>query len=646
MNIIPSKKSENIISSSQSKDDVNILVRENEKQIQGQLKEEYDDKWKHSSRFKRERNKDGNITGIFCKRCNTKFSILSGNSTLSRHIAICESKDGARAQSKLDEFLKKNRDDSDEKSFSQKDLEELLIKWIVSSNQPLSEVDEHNFRAFINALNPSFQIPSRNTLKKNIEIKYQEEKERIKIRLQLAPNSFSLTSDVWTSCSNDSYLSLTCQYIDSDWRMNKILLDIDKLHRPHTAKNIGARIYEILEEFDITDKTKTITTDGGKNMVNCLQEIEEIARKNSKQLSLTHIPCAAHQLNLVVNSGLSVFENNTDSSISKLRNIISKIRRSPSFKENLEKCCLQSGEKPIKLILDVPTRWNSTYDMLVRATSMQVSINMLLKEKISNKKGYEFSNKSSISDEEWGLFKSVIKILKPFYDATLKLCQDSEPTLPFRMFIYNEIKSKLIRFCDQKDWNFMKLREFINIMREKYEEICDQSLENFRSNELISLSYFFDPHLKSFIFNQSLKEEESEDVKTEICKIYSKTHYRSTKAIPICITNVENLYQEDDENSFDLMKMSFRRMKFKKESDAPEEDIKLYSNLSISEEEKVLVFWNKNQNNLGNFGKLAADFLTPPATSVESERIFSKSTEIIRKKRKRINPKCVEISCV
>ena len=94
--------------------------------------------------------------------------------------------------------------------------------------------------------------------------------------------------------------------------MNKILLDIDNLHRPHTAKNIGARIYEILEKFDITDKTKTITTDGGKNMVNCLQEIEEMAQKNS---TLTHTPCAAHQLNLVVNSGLSVFKNNTDSSI-------------------------------------------------------------------------------------------------------------------------------------------------------------------------------------------------------------------------------------------------------------------------------------------------------------------------------------------
>ena len=102
--------------------------------------------------------------------------------------------------------------------------------------------------------------------------------------------------------------------------------------------------------------------------------------------------------------------------------------------------------------------------------------------------------------------------------------QDSKPTLPFRMFKLNEIKSKLISFRDQKDWNLLKIGEFINVMRNKYEEICDQPLENFRSNELISLSYFFDSNLKSFIFNKSLKEEESEDVKTEICKIYSKTH--------------------------------------------------------------------------------------------------------------------------
>ena len=92
--------------------------------------------------------------------------------------------------------------------------------------------------------------------------------------------------------------------------------------------------------------------------------------------------------------------------------------------------------------------------------------------------------------------------------------------------------------------------------------------------------------------------------------------------------------------------MSSRRMKFKKKSDAPKDDIKLNSNLPISEEEKVLVFLNKNQNNLGNFGKLAADFLTPPATSVESERIFSKSSEVITKKRNRIDPKvCRNIMC-
>ena len=61
MNVIPPKKSENTNSPSQSSNHANILVRDNENQIKGQLKEEYDDKWKPSSHFKTERNKDGNI---------------------------------------------------------------------------------------------------------------------------------------------------------------------------------------------------------------------------------------------------------------------------------------------------------------------------------------------------------------------------------------------------------------------------------------------------------------------------------------------------------------------------------------------------------------------------------------------------------
>jgi hypothetical protein len=68
---------------------------------------------------------------------------------------------------------------------------------------------------------------------------------------------------------------------------------------------------------------------------------------------LTHITCAAHQLNRIVNSGFEAFEVGSDKAISKLRMTIAKIRRSPKLKEELDMFSIKLQEKITKLILDV-----------------------------------------------------------------------------------------------------------------------------------------------------------------------------------------------------------------------------------------------------------------------------------------------------
>ena len=63
------------------------------------------------------------------------------------------------------------------KILNQEDLEELLIKWLVSSNQPLQEVDNTEFKEFITSLNPQFKIPYRASLKRKIQKNMRKKKK-------------------------------------------------------------------------------------------------------------------------------------------------------------------------------------------------------------------------------------------------------------------------------------------------------------------------------------------------------------------------------------------------------------------------------------------------------------------------------------
>jgi hypothetical protein len=65
---------------------------------------------------------------------------------------------------------------------------------------------------------------------------------------------------------------------------------------------------------------------------------------------------------------------------SKLRKVIIKIRASPQRREKLKQQCIAANIKPLELIPDVSTRWNSTDDMITRALELkQVTLVLLFK---------------------------------------------------------------------------------------------------------------------------------------------------------------------------------------------------------------------------------------------------------------------------
>ena len=74
------------------------------------------------------------------------------------------------------------------------------------------------------------------------------------------------------------------------------------------------------------------------------------------------------------------------------------------------------------LILDVKTRWNSTYAMLKRLVELRAAVEMFVSTD-------EKLKKLSLSVEEWDMVRHIVDILKPLYLATLHLSKSKYPSL-------------------------------------------------------------------------------------------------------------------------------------------------------------------------------------------------------------------------
>ena len=105
---------------------------------------------------------------------------------------------------------------------------------------------------------------------------------------------FTATTDLWTSCCNDAYITFTGHFISSEWELHTFCLETVPMYSDHTGRNIADTISAILENWDLCkDKMVAATTDSGSNIVLAF-----------KILHAVRISCFGHNLDLVIKEGL------------------------------------------------------------------------------------------------------------------------------------------------------------------------------------------------------------------------------------------------------------------------------------------------------------------------------------------------------
>lgn len=245
-----------------------------------------------------------------------------------------------------------------------------------------------------------------------ISKKYAEVKTNVAASLQSAER-VALTCDSWTSRATDSYVTITCHYIASDWTLVSHVLQTRAVHTSHTASNIAALFDEALHEWNITQKEPALVTDNAANMV-----------RAAELMNVLHVGCYAHALNLASQAALK---------LPKVTQLLGKVRRVSDF---FHRSCIASHTLKVKqklldlpshkLKTDVVTRWNSALEMLEWFLEQQPAISaVLLSPEVRRSEKYL----CTLSEGDVTAIEDVVKALNPVKAATLAMSEECSPTL-------------------------------------------------------------------------------------------------------------------------------------------------------------------------------------------------------------------------
>jgi hypothetical protein len=523
-----------------------------------------------------------------------------------------------------------------------------LLKWIVKTDQSFTTVDNEHFQDFANYLKSDFSINSRRTIMRRLEELYDQKKHEMKERLNSFKSKYSITCDVWTSKNQLSFFGFTIHYINYDWQMKEQLLAFKFLEGEHDGESLSVAFINVLEDFEIADRLLAVTADNASNNSTMMVHMEAYYHERYPEAGFSvawnQVECMAHVLNLGAQQILKEFkqpvdkdtyEAGSDSSddmvtaISRLSFLCRKIRLAPKLRRLLEKVCKEKDVKYLVPIIDVVTRWNSTYDMLVRA----VEIKDVMSDTFYQHKDRDLIN-LVLTETEWICVSQLIEVLAPLKEATMLASQGGESLMVTNVIpIFNfccEMLGESLKNFNISDDIYIGIESAIEKMNHYYDKI----------SPIVGISLLLNPCFKKQMLTESLQWEKQWVESVLESFMSSFNHYKrrlgcSSENFSTPVVQVEKGIYSKDQN---------KKRKLITVASTVEEYTKYFSDPLAMDGTNTLQFWKANSFNYPILSAMAKDYLTVQASSVPAERAFSSGVDLVTADRCSLTGKNIEMT--
>ncbi|XP_010247968.1 PREDICTED: zinc finger BED domain-containing protein RICESLEEPER 2-like [Nelumbo nucifera] len=263
------------------------------------------------------------------------------------------------------------------------------------------------------------------------------------------------------------------------WRLQKRVLNFVHVPPPHCGVDIVDAIYKCLKECGLKNKVFTVSMDNASYNHSCLRFLREIFSRNRRLLckgKLFHVRCCAHILNLLVQDGLGEIGH----IIENVRESVKYINQYEARKQTFSKIVqqLQLGTKKL-VIIDFPTRWNSTFQMLLCALKFKDVFPRFQ----GRKPNYDYLS----TPEEWKNVEKVCEVLEVFNVVTNIIFDSDYPTSNFYLSEIYRVKEILnLKAMDESDF----IRRMVGKMKGKFDKYWGEC------NLLMVVASVMDPRCK------------------------------------------------------------------------------------------------------------------------------------------------------
>lgn len=492
-------------------------------------------------------------------------------------------------------------------------LDSLLASMVSKDLQTFSIVEDHGFRRFVKELDPRYELPSRRTLTRSLlPDLYSVTREKIRKGID-ASNHVSVTTDIWSSQNTESYMTLTAHYFDSNFELKSAVLDTKLLTESHTAQYLNSVLKDITQEWGISNKIVCFVTDGGANI-----------KAAVNLFGAAHFPCIAHKLNLVVNDVIGKHDI-LKQTLNKCKEIVTHFKSSVVAADKLRNMQIQLNKSELKLKQDVCTRWNSAVVMIERILEV--------KEPLAAAIASLPRAPTALTADEWQTIADCIPILKLLEMMTVQLSAEKYPTLSKVIPLVRGVQIALQKKPTETPAG--------KLLKELLYEGLHLRLGNIEKLKVSASATLLDPRFKTMGFGQhSDATAAQEEIKKELYTICSQQN-----PVP---QFEESAKKASSDTDCELWNFLDTRVSNLKNTTTPTSNavIVLRQYLEAPYEDRrscPVAYWRRQKSAMPQLFDIALKYLCVPATSVPSERVFSKAGLIMSDRRSRIKSKMLNM---
>ena len=516
-----------------------------------------------------------------------------------------------------------------------------LMEWLVDAMLPYSTVENDCFKKFVKTLCPRYKIPSeeylRTCLMPNMYSKVKREVIRIIHEYLLY---CSVTTDMWSSAAMDAYMSVTVHFImQRSWEKKSMVLECLPFNESHSSENLIKGLQSVFLKFGIENCIHAIVRDNAANIV-----------KATNEGGWKNLRCFLHGLHLVITNSLKCQRAVIDL-LAKVRMIVCAFRHSTKAKTPLRGAQEKEHLPEHTLILDQETRWSSTYHMLERFLFQKKAIVLasLDMEKLPTR---------LLENHEWKTRQSLVNLLKGFADV-VTYCEKESACISEAI---PGVKSLTKMLCSHYyGVNTLKKELLQNLKKYFHGEDGRDYFTSIEENELYTIATLLDPRFKKRGF---LHEETADQAEFRLVQLVSRQLQKDNAS--------GGMSNDDREASTSATGPKQRKTSAASQSSSGTCAFAYFDDSSLSEDETAaakdpdkdanakkivseylneprsgfddapLLFWQASYARYPKLANLAIRYLSPPASSVSSERKFKVARDIANGNRVRLRPQNVQ----